>query len=310
MASVRSQIVLSRAAAACALAVQIVAAAPARAQGGAPPVAWTDLLRQGVDLFRAQRYEEARAALATAYELRPCSEALVSLALAEFQSRHVLDAAYHMRRYLESAGLPPDKAEAIGSKWLPRAEAQIGRVAVDAPPGRRVLADGSARGDTPLREPLDLLPGDHEISVGAEAKHVHVRAGELATLRFDAPRETVALALPPALSPDRTTQSVPTSRAGVPPTTKIVTIGALGTAAILAAGAGLLFGLVAKDEPGSASGQDRSRSMAFCFGGAVLAGAAVTTWFLWPERPSTRFAWSFRPQWDAHVRGAWIAAAF
>jgi hypothetical protein len=202
--------------------------------------------------------------------------------------------------------------EAIRSKWLPRAEAQIGRVAVDAPPGRRVVADGAARGDTPLREPLDVLPGEHEISVGAEAKHVRVGAGELSMLTFRAPEETTTLAPRPALSRSPSTPEAQTTRASGPPAAKIVAIGALGTAAILAAGASLLFAFVAKDEPSPAAGHDRSLAVAFGFAGLVVAGATATTWFLWPTSRSRAagVAWSLRPQWDGHVRGAWIAATF
>lgn len=182
----------------------------------APPPEVDALHAQGLAAFKRKDYEAARVAFAREYELLPRTSTLLNLALAELNSGHPLEAVKHMRMFIAAVDAPQDKVDEVRTKMLPRAEAQIGRLQIDAPSGARVFVDGVDVGMAPLPDPVDVLPGTHEIVVklGADSDttRVPVAAGDVSRVRVmvmkggastpqPAPSPTPSSAPPPSVAP-------------------------------------------------------------------------------------------------------------
>jgi hypothetical protein len=291
----------------------------------APPAGGdADALRaQGMEAFRAQDYEAARVAFTRSYELLPRISTLLSLAVAELQSGHPLEAARHFRQYMRAPDAPADKVEEVRRKMLPKAESQLGRVQVDAPPGSRVFIDGSSAGTAPL-DPVDVNPGDHAVVIEHGSRTyrltVPVAAGALARARADvdsdpvptAPAPTAAAAPSPAPSaPDHADAS------STWPTTKKIVVFSAAAAGALAFGASAYFAVQSNSaaddarslhsqlvsqsacvnptpdqgaicnrltDAYSTQSQDHNLSIGFAVAGGVLAVGAIAAWLFWPAQ--------------------------
>ncbi|MGH7294729.1 MAG: tetratricopeptide repeat protein, partial [Polyangiaceae bacterium] len=229
--------------------------------GAGPDAEWTT---RGIEHYKRGDYQGAREAFARAYELSPDASTLINLSLAEVESGHALDAARHMRQYLQDPLAVPEKLEAVRSKWLPRAEAQIGRLAVEGPAGADVSVDGRAEGRTPLPDPIDVEVGDHEISMRlgswSRSLHASARVGQVASVQFVAPEPTVAPAAPPApTAPPRTTTEPrapepppPAHEGGFPPA-KTATVVTTGTLALASAAIGFGFTMASNSNSNEAA---------------------------------------------------------
>ena len=326
------------------LAAMLVVTWPTLALADGEPTA-SALIRQGADHFKHEDYEGARAAFARAYEMEPKAATLFNLALSELNAAHPVQAAAHLREYLAYADEPAAKLESVRTKWLPRAEARTARVNVFAPAGAQLSVDGAAQqsakaitgpNGTPLTS-IVVAAGEHEVTArqGAlsETQHVTARGGELVELHFqrvaDAPPPAVAI----APTPGRETQERAESDE---PRAKWIPVVVLGSAAVIAAGLGVGFGIAAANKanvaqdvqnqisPGSAWNGNQ------CFGGSasplctqlkgdvdtnraywtvsvasyvsagVLAAASVATWMLWKPKSGAVAA---RPMLSAQSGG-------
>jgi tetratricopeptide (TPR) repeat protein len=320
----------------------LVASWPTLALAADDPTA-SALVLQGGDLFKRENYEGARAAFARAYGIDPKAATLFDLALSELNADHPVEAAAHLREYLTRADEPAAKLESVRSKWLPRAEARTARLDVFAPAGSQLAVDGAVAQDAktatgPTGAPMTSIAvaaGEHEVSArqGAlsETQHVTARGGELVELHF----QRVAPALTPAVAiawtgngeaHERTESGA--SRA------KWITVVALGSAAVVAAGFGVGFGIAAADKasevqnvqssPGSAWSSSRcygastapvctqvkgdvdanrtywTVSAASYVGAGVLGAASLATWMLWKPKSGAIAA---RPLLDAQTGG-------
>jgi hypothetical protein len=273
------------------------------------------LILQGTDRLKAGDYEGAREAFATAYEIRPASATLLKLGMAELESGHPVEAARHLRSYVARPDAPPDKVQAIVTKWLPNAEARTSRLRIDAPPGVEVVVDGHVEGRAPLGL-LDVAVGKHDVMVRdgswSQSREVTTAAGAPPE-----PLEFQRAAAPSAPSPPAT------STAGIPhpaadsrsSRAKLITVVATGSAALVATGLGIAFAVANKTNEHDANGlrenirnppnsecyggslptqcsilqrdlnaqnQDYHLALAFYVGGATFAAVALTTWLLWP----------------------------
>ncbi len=306
------------------------------------------LINSGVEHYKHHDYELARIDFERAYSLDPQSGTLFNLALAELQSGHPLDAARHLRAYLLSPEVPPERRESVRARWLRQAEAQIGRVSVEAPPGAQVLLDGFVQGEVPFAEPLDVTAGDHEVEarLGSWSRSVHVSAllGVVTTVHFEVVQLPSPTSPPPsAIVPSSITPAATEAPrpAGIP-AAKIATVAVLGGAAVIATGVAVGFtvashdaynhantlraGLTSTSEcaPGqqslppicpelasaiSSQSNEYHLSVGLYVVGGVLAGAGLVTWLIWP-RPVSKSAWSFRPTIDAHGGGAMVMGSF
>jgi hypothetical protein len=285
------------------------------------------LILQGADLFKREDYEGARAAFARAYEIDPKAATLFNLALSEINADHPVEAAAHLREYLTRADEPAATLESVRSKWLPRAEARTARLDVFARAGAQLAVDGAAAQDAktttgPTGAPMISIvvaAGEHEVSARqgtlSETQHVTTRGGELVELHFQqvaaAPAPAVAIGWTASGETRERTESG-ASRA------KWVTVVALGSAAVLAAGFGVGFGIAAankasdaqnvQNSPGSAWSSSRcfgasasplctqlkgdvdanraywTVSAASYVGAGVLGAASLATWRLWKPK--------------------------
>jgi hypothetical protein len=244
-----SRIRVTSALTAVALATVITSfSSPGFAAGGDGAV--DALMATGIDRYKRHDYEGARAIFARAHEVSPSEVGILfNLALAEIQSGHPVDAATHLRAFMASSQAQPERRESARSKWLPEAEAQIGRVSVDAPSGTEVSIDGTSVGAAPLEQPVYVTPGDHEVraklATGERSMHISAPAGNIVTARFvpeEPPPPQPASGLPPP--PERVAVAEvappPTARATQPG--KLITVAAIGGTAIAAAGIALGFG--------------------------------------------------------------------
>jgi hypothetical protein len=305
----------------------------------AVPAFADDPASRGIEFYKHHQYEEARQAFEEAYSTQHSTSALLGLAMAELQSNHVLDATRHLRQYLRAPDAPADKLESVRSKWLPQAESQIGRLAIDAPAGAQLVLDGFNQGDNPFPASIDVAPGDHEVEVklGAWSRSVHVNAlrGAIVSVKIDREPEAAPSPPPPAPPPAPDVVSAPAAHRQ-PSTAKIVTVAIVGGAAVIATGLAVGFAVGSHNEANQANTLRSGLSSSACSGqqqplpptcpelaaatsaqgrdynlatdlyvtGGVLAGAAVATWLLWPN------TWGLRPTFDGHTAGAIMERSF
>jgi hypothetical protein len=310
------------------LAILLAYSWPTSSQAADEPTS-NALIREGAELFKHQDYEAARAAFARAYELDPKAATLFNLGLSELNSDHPVQAAAHLREYLTHADEPAAKLESVRSKWLPRAEARTARLNVFAPMGAQVAVDGVVQehGSVPegqMGTPMASIvtaAGQHDVTARqgtvVETQHVVARGGELVELHFQRvpdgpePASAIGQSVPASTEIGERTEGT-TSRA------KWITVVALGSGAVIAAGLGVGFGIASNNKfidvqglhdqldagppgmGGACSGASASTPLctklkddvaanrldwtvsATAFVGAgVLALASVATWRLW-----------------------------
>jgi tetratricopeptide (TPR) repeat protein len=309
------------------MVAMLVASWPTLALAADDPTA-SALILQGGDLFKRENYEGARAAFARAYEIDPTAATLFNLALSELNADHPVEAAAHLREYLTHADEPAVKLESVRTKWLPRAEARTARLDVFASAGAQLAVDGAVPLDAkattgPTGAPIIAIviaAGEHEVSARqgtlSETQHVTARGGELVELHF----QRVAAAPAPALAIGWTGSSETRehTESGAP-RAKWITVVVLGSAAVVAAGFGVGFGIAAANKASDAQNVQNSAGSAWsrslCYGAnapplctqykgdvdanraywtvsaasyvgaGVLGAASLATWMLWKPKP-------------------------
>ena len=309
------------------MVAMILASWPTLALAADDPTA-SALILQGGDLFKRENYEGARAAFARAYEIDPKAATLFDLALSELNADHPVEAAAHLREYLTHAEEPAAKLESVRTKWLPRAEARTARLDVFAPAGAQLAVDGAAAQGTktttgPTGAPMTSIvvaAGEHDVSARqgtlSETQHVTARGGELVELHF----QRVAAAPAPAVAIGWTGGGETRERADSGASrAKWITVVTLGSAAVVAAGFGVGFGIAATNKASDAqnlqNGAGSSWSSSRCYGASasalctqlkgdvdanrtywtvsaasyvgagVLGAASLATWMIWKPKP-------------------------
>jgi hypothetical protein len=298
---------------------------------GAPPSDADQAYADGVAAFKRHDYDAARASFAKSLELAPRTATVLNVALAEFYSGHALEALTHFRQFVAAPDAAPDRAEEVRTTMLPRVEALIGRIKIDAPTGAMVLVDGVSVGTAPLSAPDEVMPGSHTVTavIGSgrfPSVTLQAIAGEVVQARIvgDEPAATSAPPIPvaPATSP-APSSSPPFFQSWTTP--KKVTVIALGSGAVVSLGLGITFSLrwVAdknradtfrqglnlstcapqEGQPlpatctqlqGMLNTQETDGKLAdgFYIGSAALAVGAVASWLLWPSaKPGDAHAW-------------------
>jgi hypothetical protein len=302
------------------------------------------LIETGLERYKRQDYEGARWLFARAHEVEPSEVGILfNLALAELHSGHRVEAANHLRAFIASPQAQADRRESARTKWLHDAEAQIGRVSIEAPAGTAVSVDGAAVGVAPFEQPVYVTPGDHEVTakLGSDARSMHVNApvGNVVTAHFDpvpapSPAPSPPLASAPLASERPALLEVPPSPPRRSPSTaKIVTVVVLGASAAIAAGAGITVALDVQTKQNAYTSQNcenlppqtynnspcggiaqggKSEGTAadvLYIGAGALAGAALVTWFIWPNHPVTS-SWTLRPSFDGRTATAVLGGSF
>lgn len=150
------------------------------------------LLASGNAHFKAQRYPEARDAFKQSYDLAPRAGTLMNLALAELQTNDPLAALRHLREYLRASDATPDRITYVEEKLVPRALALVGQLTIEAPADWHVHVDDAEAGVAPLKEPIAVLPGSHDVlaysgGTTTRAAHITVGSGQTLSLKLEMP---------------------------------------------------------------------------------------------------------------------------
>ncbi|MCP4676584.1 MAG: tetratricopeptide repeat protein [Deltaproteobacteria bacterium] len=152
------------------------------------------LHREGVELFKASRFEEASRAFQEAYKLRPTWKLYYNIGQCEAAARHYGLALEAFETYLVDGGdeVPNDRREYISSE-IRRIQPLVGVLEVEAEGGVEVLVNGTLRATTPLEGPVRVSAGSCLVTLkqGDEIlveKKVNIAGGM--TSRVVAPKET------------------------------------------------------------------------------------------------------------------------
>jgi tetratricopeptide (TPR) repeat protein len=206
-----------------------------------------ELTRAGIAHYRAGRLDEARAAFAKAWSLKPSSELAASLAEVEMKLDHYADAAEHWTYYIQN--LPPDRTEA--EYQLAECRRHLGsvRVAVDTP-GALVSLDGKVLGPAPLRVDLWVSPGSHvfdaKIAERAPAtQHISIGPGEAQLVSLELGRVAPPERPVTAPTPDESGKTPPSHAGGSAAKTVVIVSGT--TLALAGVGLGVGFTLKANN---------------------------------------------------------------
>lgn len=164
-------VLLASAPIAVATVARDASAAPKEAAPPSDPI--VELARQkfqeGVKLFDARKYEEARVAFTQSYALKKHPLTLYNLAQSELKSNHAMESIRHLQQYQnENPDLKPDD-RSNADKLLVEARTKVGRlqVAVNIN-GADILVDDAIAGHSPLAQPIDVEPGARKIEVRAQ----------------------------------------------------------------------------------------------------------------------------------------------
>jgi hypothetical protein len=223
---------------------------------------------EGVRLYDKKAYDKAADAFARAYAEDPRGKFLWNLAVAELKAGAAWPALRHLRAYKTAPDATKAHLDAIDA-LIESARANVGHVVIEAPSGYAVAIDGTPVGVAPLASPVDVEPGvDHDASADQGASHldshVKVAGAQTASVRLEAtppaeaPPPTAPVA-PPAQSQVTPTQhedaSANISPSGANTTRNIVVVSA-GGAALVAAGLGVAYALVAVNNDANTANAD------------------------------------------------------
>lgn len=256
---------------------------------------------EGLARVKASDYEGGRLAFTQAYSVLKTREVLFNLALAEFKTKHALDALTHLHTYLKDPAISEDERNQA-RRLVVDASTKVGHVALQQSPGGALHLDGQ------LVEAndgvLDVEPGKHTVDVDYDGtpKRVDIDVSAGATANVDLRREAKAIEGPVVVH-----DIVEEKREKVawpPPPQSIV----LGSLALVALGVGVGFSVDAGHQsdvystmqpgvcanPQSADcltrqsaldghSRDTTVSTVMYVSGAVALIGAVVTWIAWPS---------------------------
>jgi hypothetical protein len=275
---------------------------------------------EGVARVRSGDYEGAYVSFSMAQAVMHKPAILWNLALAEEKTHRTVGALAHFKEYWhETTSADPHRASAI--KHIEDLNALTGHIDVVSPAGAQLTVDGVAAGVVPVDGPLDVLPGHHVVesrfSGTARSVAVDVAAGQTvqATLAETTPApapggatEPMGAAAEASGTPAASEQPVRTA----PNAAKFITVTAVGGAALVFAGLGVMYALRSQSDANDASAlrggladsscqsssdgrcaslrsavqaqsSDTTLAVGFYTTAGVLAAGAIATWLLWPK---------------------------
>jgi hypothetical protein len=182
------------------------------------------LFQQGLQRFDLHDYDGARVAFQQAYRLAPRWNLLRNIAACEWKLGQPLEALHHLQMALRDPRSRSQRSDAQQAFEL--AYAATGHVAVAADDGASILVDGTpADGTAPLKDPVDVLAGHHELvaRLGDQTQHAQVdaKAGIVVSVDLHFPVSTPP-SLPPAASASSASPASPASPASAPSPPAIV----------------------------------------------------------------------------------------
>lgn len=215
-----------------------------------------DLMRRGVEEYRKNNLEGARASFARAWELEHHSAIAASLADVEVRLGRYREAAEHWSFYLKNA--PPERDRTDAERGLAECKKHVARLGVTTEAKAAVSVDGHAAGEASLLAEFWLDPGAHVVEVrpasgGATAtERVVLAAGEEKQINLAAgagvasspPVTRVPSVASPASSPQTAPAQGRAGESGVSTRSTVVITGSALT--VVATVVGVVYGLKAQ----------------------------------------------------------------
>ena len=183
-----------------AAALGLVAAVPARAQSeedsgaGAPPAREQaqQLLQQGNELFRGDRFADALHAYREAQRVFPSPKLFFNIARCEESLGRRPQAMLNLYAFVKQAVDADPLVRTEAERRMAQLATTLAAVDVSRlPPNAKIAVDAEAVGLTPLERPLWLEPGPHRVSVDRPGRPLWVttldgKAGTLTALELPA----------------------------------------------------------------------------------------------------------------------------
>ncbi len=146
------------------LFVVAICTQPVLARGDEPGKNAITLHGEGVELFKASRFEEASRAFQEAHKLRPTWKLYHNIGQCEAAAKHYGLALEAFEAYLVEGGddVPNNRREYISSE-MRRIQPLVGVLEVIAEDDIEVLVDGILRATTPIEGPVRISAGSRKI---------------------------------------------------------------------------------------------------------------------------------------------------
>jgi hypothetical protein len=146
-------------------------ASPAVEAGtGDAPVAYDELLRQGVGAYQAEQWELARELFESAHAKQPTARTSRSLGLVALRQNRFVDAVLRLEESLISDTMPlTGELRASTARVLNEASAKLGRLSVRSGPGVRAIDVDGQPAARDHAGALLLSPGIHRLTLACEA---------------------------------------------------------------------------------------------------------------------------------------------
>ena len=263
------------------------AQAPSTLPSAGDVAAARDLFREGSKAAQAGQWEEARVAFERSYALRPSSLTRYSLAMAQKETGHLVDAIENFRAFLR------DPMETSTAQYRSVAEQSIREIepkiayaivrAASIAPGMEVKLDGVVIPQAALgvRRPVD--PGHHKVEARANGFLPFEREFDVESTRNA--EVAIELRALPTTSPTAATSSAGAVGSGVAPIAKGnprnqgLGIALTVTGGVLFAG-GVVVGLLGVSKAKGADtsdGSDASSAKTLALVGDVVGGVGLVT---------------------------------
>jgi hypothetical protein len=330
------------------VAITVVAPLASAADEGAERDAQARF-EEGLARAKTGDFDAARISFTQAYAVLRRPRILWNLALTEEKTGHTLDALGHFKSVARDPSAE-DSDRAGAQTHVATLYGQTGHIEVRAPAGAPVTIDsGPVVGMTPLADVLDVAPGRHVVEVrlaqGPLAVVVEPEAGQVLPASF-LPPPPVATPAPPASPSPAPAPIVPPSRPSSvhkpSDAPRIITVVALGGAAVVTAVLGVYFGVTSTNDANTAKGLRTEVGSGGCVAPAgevsitcsqlsdavnsenrnaglstgmyvtagVLAAAGIVTWLVWPHGDAGRDALRVSPVLGPGVAGLSAGMAF
>jgi hypothetical protein len=287
-----------------------------------------ELYAQALRTHDQATFESAYLEFVQAFSIYPDDKVLWNLAVSANDTNRVIEALHRFRTFNEHQHAVENEEHPqheLIVQYLDQLTKKTSHVDVDAPPGAHIDLDGESAGTAPLRAPVDMLPGTHDLSANVSGTLSHARieavGGSHTTVRLGfvevapLPLPVPAIAAPVAPAPSSNTNpsvGPPESRSFFTARSTTVLGLGVGTVAAVAVGIGFKVGesnkastessLQAQGASGSCTGSGSSRCVmlsqaasdhasdnntanGFFIAGGALAATGIVLLLLWHDAP-------------------------
>jgi len=163
-----------------------------------------ELHKDGVRLFKADRYEQASQKFQQAYKLRPTWKLFYNIGQCEAAAKRYGLALESFEKYLVEGGddVPTERRDYVSSE-IRRIQPLVGVLEVEAPPGTTVLIDEEPRVTLPTMGPIRVAAGTHIVGLVKDdglllGKEIKMVGGMTVTISVATPKKATAKTDPEA----------------------------------------------------------------------------------------------------------------